>query len=765
MENTSGLIHENEHLSLKDFYKNFSSKCSEIRKHLGRPITYGEKVLFSHLCHWSDNVPKRGVDTLVFAPDRVAMQDATAQMAVLQFMTAGLDTVKVPTTIHCDHLIRAENGVEKDLPCALQENKEVYEFLKSAAARYGMGFWQAGAGIIHQVVLEQHAFPGGMMVGTDSHTPNAGGLGMLAIGVGGADAVDVMAGLPWGLLNPKIIGINLTGKLQGWSSAKDVILKIAGLLKVKGGTGCIIEYFGEGTKNISTTGKATITNMGAELGATASIFPYDELASTYLRKTERAVLASFADNCADELRADLEVEQNPEKYFDQVLEIDLSQIEPQWSGPHTPDLVRTKSEILNAIKSEGYPDEVSAALIGSCTDSSYEDLNRASKIAQQALDNGIKLKCPFFVSPGSDQVYATVKRDGILEPFLKLGAIILTNACGPCIGQWKRNDGSSGKLNTIVTSFNRNFRKRNDGNESTLNFIGSPESVTIAALSGRLSFDPNNECLKTADGNDFKFTPPQCGALPEGDFKIDRSGFTAGNLSVAERSKIQVKIDIASERLAKLDPFLAWKKSDFENLRLLVKAKGKCTTDHISQAGVWLKYRGHLPNISKNMLLGATNAFNGEIGKVKNVLTNEEHQSIPDVALYYKQHRQGWIIVGDENYGEGSSREHAAMEPRYLGCCAVIVKSFARIHETNLKKQGLLPLTFVNPADYDLIGEDDTFELSGTEEISVGSTLYLHGHNTKGEEYKIPLCHSLTQEQIGWFKAGSALNSIRKSEP
>jgi len=733
----------------RQFYRYYATKCVEMKQRYQRPMTFAEKVLLSHLTCLPFNFPKRGEETLIFQPDRVAMQDATAQMAVLQFMTTGLDSVKVPTTIHCDHLIKAEQGAKNDLLQAMHENKEIYDFLRSSAARYGMGFWQAGAGIIHQVVFEQFAFPAGMLVGTDSHTPNAGGMGMIAVGVGGADAVDVMAGLPWGLLYPKLIGVRLTGSLRGWASAKDVILKVAGLLKVKGGTAKVVEYFGSGLESLSATGRATIANMGAELGATASIFPYDSHTRDYLIKTARTEVAALADSVQSELQADAEVQAAPEMYFDQLLEINLDELQPQWVGPHTPDLLHNTSEMKKVIEEEGYPAQVSAALIGSCTNSSYEDISRASAVAKQAVELGLKFQCPFYLSPGSDQVYETVKNAGLLEPFEQLGAIVLCNACGPCIGQWKRL-GIEGK-NSIITSYNRNFRKRNDGNEETLNFIGSPELVTLTALAGNLDFNPNVDLI-----NGIKIEPPKVAALPEGDFKINRQGYTAVELDEKKRHGVEVILKVESERLARLEPFSAWNDSDFTDLRLLVKVKGKCTTDHISQAGQWLKYRGHLPNISRNMLLGAVNAFTSETGTTKNLFTGEI-KFIPEVASDYKQRGIGWFIVADENYGEGSSREHAAMEPRFLGCRFVIAKSFARIHETNLKKQGLLPLFFVNPDDYDLILADDVFYLTGLEQLSEDSSLYLCSKSCR-----IPLQHSLTMMQIAWFRAGSALNSVKK---
>ncbi len=745
---------------VKKFYAGLADKQAEARKRFARPLTLTEKIIFSHIANWPDVLPVRGKDTLNFLPDRVAMQDATAQMAVLQFMVTGLDTVKVPSTIHCDHLIRAQSGSESDLLRSIDENKEVFEFLRSAGERYGIGFWKPGSGIIHQVVLEQYAFPGGMMIGTDSHTPNAGGLGMVAIGIGGADAVDVMAGQPLGLLNPKVLGVHLTGKLSGWAAAKDVILKVAGELTVKGGTGFIVEYFGEGAESISCTGKATITNMGAELGATTSVFTYDKYMSDYLRLTERAEVADLADQLKDLLRADPEVYKDPAKYYDQVLEIDLSTLEPQWVGPHTPDLLRKASQMRAAVAENNYPDHPTSALIGSCTNSSYEDIGRAASIAVQALARGLKPKVPLLVTPGSDQVYQTIKRDGFMSTLESAGATVLSNACGPCIGQWKRSDIKEGEKNTIVTSYNRNFRARNDGNAETLAFIGSPEMVTAVAFSGSISFDPQRDSLKDAQGVEFKFLPPTGDQLPKNGFVLSKEGYTAP-LALEERLKLEVQIDPASDRLSRIEQFDAWNGQDYENLTLLLKAKGKCTTDHISAAGPWLKYRGHLANISNNMYIGATNAFTDETGKGQNVITGEKSLSFPEVAKQYKAKGQGWIVVGDENYGEGSSREHAAMEPRFLGCRAVIVKSFARIAETNLKKQGLLALTFVNPADYDKVTETARFDILGLKNLKPGSALTLRikdGSTT----HEVPLKHSLTDEQIEWFKAGSALNLFGK---
>lgn len=745
---------------VKKLYQQFDSKVAEARKRFGRPLTLAEKILFSHIANWPAELPVRGKTTLFFYPDRVAMQDATAQMALLQFMVTGWETAAVPSSVHCDHLIQARVGAEKDLLKAFDENKEVYDFLASASAKYGIGFWKAGAGIIHQVVLEQYAFPGGMMIGTDSHTPNAGGLGMIAIGVGGADAVDVMAGQSWGLLNPKLVGIHLKGKLNGWAAPKDVILKVAGILTVAGGTGKIVEYFGEGAESISCTGKATITNMGAELGATTSIFPYDDKMAAYLRQTNRADVAELADKHRALLTPDPEVIKDPSKYYDEVIEIDLSTLEPQWVGPHTPDLLRAASEMKKAVSEHDYPDNIKFALIGSCTNSSYEDIGRAASIAKQALDRGLKVQMPLMVTPGSDQVFKTIERDGFMKTFEQVGATVLANACGPCIGQWKRDDIKAGEKNTIVTSYNRNFKKRNDGNAETLCFIGSPELVTAVAFAGKLSFDPLKDSLTDANGNKFMFAQPQGEELPNKGYVFSREGFAAPP-EQAERVKIKVEIDSKSDRLAFLEPFPAWDGKDFEELVVLMKAKGKCTTDHISQAGPWLKYRGHLANISNNMFIGATNAFTGEIGKGTNILTGEKGIAYPEIAKSYKQRGQGWVAIGDENYGEGSSREHAAMSPRFLGCKAVIVRSFARIHETNLKAQGVLPLTFVDPAAYEEIREDDRLSVIGLTKLAPGSALSLRVRSVDGSVKEYAVKHTMTELQIKWFKAGSALNSLR----
>jgi aconitate hydratase len=698
------------------------------------------------------------------------MQDATAQMALLQFMQAGRPQVAVPTTVHCDHLIRAHTGADADMGVARTENREVYDFLQSVSAKYGIGFWKPGSGIIHQVVLENYAFPGGLMIGTDSHTPNAGGLGMIAAGVGGADAADVMAGLPWEVLQPKLIGVRLTGEMSGWVAPKDVILKVAGILTVKGGTNAIVEYFGPGARTISCTGKGTICNMGAELGATTSIFPYDAKMAAYLKATERGARAELAETNLDLLEADAEVEQNPHLYFDQLIEIDLSEMEPYVVGPHTPDLTRTISELVQAVQAEGYPDNISAALVGSCTNSSYEDIGRATSVAQQALDHGLKTATTFMITPGSEQVRLTTERDGYLGTLQEVGGKILANACGPCIGQWQRDDlvqiqptggaatDAQAARNSIITSFNRNFPRRNDGNASTLNFIASPEIVMAYGLAGRLSFNPLTDELRDADGNAFKLSPPpKAPELPERGFLRDVTDFV---MPAEDPSTVEVKVDPTSERLQLLAPFTPWDEQDMLDMPLLLKARGKCTTDHISPAGPWLRFRGHLDNISNNMFIGAINAFTGEAGKGKNQLTGEDHQPIPQIARAYKAAGLKWIVVGDENYGEGSSREHAAMSPRFLGAGAIIARSFARIHESNLKKQGVLPLTFANPADYDLIQEDDRVSLVELKDLAPGEAVMCRVRHADGSSDVIELRHTFNEEQIAWFQAGSALNLL-----
>ena len=741
----------------KNLYTKMPDVFAKARKKFGRGLTLSEKVLVSHADNFDTQVWERGKAMLALRPDRVAMQDATAQMAMLQFMQANKKTVAVPSTIHCDHLIRAEMGSEKDLLRAVDENKEVYNFLASAAKKYGIGFWKPGAGIIHQVVLENYAFPGGLIIGTDSHTPNGGGLGMLAIGVGGADAGEVMAGLPWEVLHPKLIGIRLTGKLSGWASPKDVILYLCGLLTVKGGTNKIVEYFGPGAETISATGKGTICNMGAELGATTSVFPFDQKMVAYLNITDRAGLANLAIANKALLVADPEVYQSPEKYYDQIVEVDLSKLEPHVVGPHTPDLARPISKMAAEAKEKGYPVELKAALIGSCTNSSYEDISRSAHIARQGLKVGLKAKTPFLVSPGSERIYNTMKRDGFLETFEKLGGTVLSNSCGPCIGQWKRADGVKGKADSIVSSFNRNFPGRNDGINETLSFLASPEIVTAYAISGNLAFDPVNQKIKGADGKEFKFEPPQGEELPTKGFAKGEEGFVA---PAASGEGLTVEVPPTSERLQLLQPFPRWDGKDFEKLPLLIKTKGKTTTDHISPAGPWLKFRGHLDKISDNMFLGANNAFFSEPGKGTDVLAGESGLTIAQIARRYKAKGIGSIVVGDENYGEGSSREHAAMSPRFLNVKVVLTKSFARIHETNLKKQGILALTFADPKDYEKIEQQDRISVTGLSTLAPGKPVRVTIHKTDGTALTIQANHSITEQQIAWFKAGSALNAL-----
>ncbi len=738
-------------------YASMPEKLAKARKKFGRALTLTEKILVSHADNFDTQVWERGKAMLALRPDRVAMQDATAQMAMLQFMQAGKKKVAVPSTIHCDHLIRAEVGSQKDLLRAMDENREVYNFLASAAKKYGIGFWRPGAGIIHQVVLENYAFPGGLMIGTDSHTPNAGGLGMLAIGVGGADAGEVMAGLPWEVLHPKLIGVRLTGKLNGWASTKDVILYICGLLTVKGGTNKILEYFGPGAETISCTGKGTITNMGAELGATTSVFPFDQKMVAYLNLTDRADIANLALANRELLTADPEVLQSPEKYFDQIVEIDLSKLEPHVVGPHTPDLARPISKMAAEAKEKGYPVELKAALIGSCTNSSYEDISRSAHIARQGLKAGLKAKTAFLVTPGSERIFHTMKRDGFMEAFEQMGATVLANACGPCIGQWKRADGVKGRADSIVSSFNRNFPGRNDGINETLSFLASPEIVTAYAFAGDLTFDPVRGTLKGADGKEFKFEPPQGEELPAKGFAKGEEGYVP---PAEDGEALTVDIPPNSERLQLLQPFPRWDGQDFIKLPLLIKTKGKTTTDHISPAGPWLKYRGHLDKISDNMFLGANNAFYPEAGKGTDVLTGESGLTIAQIARRYKAKGIGSVVVGDENYGEGSSREHAAMSPRYLNVRVVLAKSFARIHETNLKKQGILPLTFADPADYEKIEQNDRISVTGLKELAPGKPVQVTIHKPDGKEIAIQANHSMTEQQIGWFKAGSALNAL-----
>ncbi len=744
---------------IKDFYSNLDKKINEAHQLFNRPLTLTEKILYAHVSQSMKSVPVRQKTYVQLSPDRVAMQDATAQMALLQFISAGKDITAVPTTVHCDHLITAEIGAKDDLEKANITNGEVYDFLHSVSQKYGIGFWKPGSGIIHQVVLENYAFPGGLMIGTDSHTVNAGGMGMIAIGVGGADAVDVMAGMLWELSWPGVIGVKLTGKLNGWTSAKDVILKLAGILTVKGGTGKIVEYFGEGAKSISATGKATITNMGAEIGATTSIFPYDEKQRAYLEYTGRSKIIDSINSVKQHLVADAEVLESPEKYYDKVIEINLLELEPYIVGPFTPDLARPISQMAEDVEKNDYVDEISAGLIGSCTNSSYEDLERAANVAKQALDLGLKSKCEYLISPGSEQVRSTVDRDGQLDTLQEIGGTILANACGPCIGQWNRPAVRNGEKNSIVSSFNRNFARRNDGNPETYAFIASPEIVTALAIAGRLSFNPLTDTLKDKNGNDILLTPPFGAELPSEGFDKGESGFEAPR---EDMSEVEVKVNPKSERLQLLTPFNSWDGDDFNGLRVLLKAKGKCTTDHISPAGPWLRFRGHLDNISNNMFIGAINAFTGEIGKGTNVDTGEKGIDYNTIARDYKSKGIGWAVIGDQNYGEGSSREHAAMEPRFLGCLAVITKSFARIHETNLKKQGVLPLTFVTPDDYDLIRELDMLSIRGIKELAPDSNLKVIVNHEDGSVDEIDVKHTFSKLQIEWFKHGSALNMISR---
>ena len=720
-------------------------------------MTFAEKTLYAHAYDNLTHAYVRGNNYVNFSPDRVAMQDATAQMALLQFSTCGRNRVAVPSTVHCDHLIQAKVGAKEDLATAIDVNKEVYDFLSSISNKYGIGFWRAGAGIIHQVVLENYAFPGGMMIGTDSHTPNAGGLGMIAIGVGGADAVDVMAGLPWELKMPKLIGVKLTGKMSGWTSAKDIILKVAGILTVKGGTGAIVEYFGEGAESLSCTGKATICNMGAEIGATCSLFAYDDKMAEYLKGTSRADVAELADNVKEYLRSDSDVYSNPADYFDQLIEINLSELEPYVNGPFTPDLATPISDLAAAVKEHGWPDTVEVALIGSCTNSSYEDISRSAFIAKNAMSKGLKAKSEFTITPGSEMVRFTIGRDGMLDTFDQMGGVVLANACGPCIGQWARHVADPAKKNTIVTSFNRNFAKRNDGLSSTHAFVASPEIVTAFAIAGSLSFNPLKDSLKNERGEDVMLDEPQGFEMPPLGFDVEDAGYDA---PAADGSSVQVIVSPESSRLQLLEPFPAWEGTDLMGARLLIKAFGKCTTDHISMAGPWLKFRGHLDNISNNMLIGAINAFNMDVNKVKNQLTGE-YGEVPATARAYKAAGDASIVVGDENYGEGSSREHAAMEPRHLGVRAILVKSFARIHETNLKKQGMLAITFAEKADYDKIQEDDTMDILGLTTFAPGTplTVVLHHKDGSSDEFKVN--HTYNEQQIEWFRAGGALNVIR----
>jgi aconitate hydratase len=743
---------------IKKVYAELPDRIAAARIALGHPLTLTEKILYSHLSYGVEMKNyQRGKAYVDFSPDRVAMQDATAQMALLQFMQAGRPKVAVPTTVHCDHLITAVAGAQQDLQTALDKNKEVYDFLSSVSNKYGIGFWKPGAGIIHQVVLEQYAFPGGMMIGTDSHTVNAGGLGMIAIGVGGADACDVMAGFPWELKMPKLVGVKLTGKMNGWTSAKDVILKVAGVLTVKGGTDNILEYFGPGALTISCTGKGTICNMGAEIGATTSIFGYDEKMSNYLKGTGRADVAALADNISAHLTGDSEVYLNPEKYFDQVIEINLSELEPHINGPFTPDLAWPISKFAAAAKENNWPNQIEVALIGSCTNSSYEDITRAASVAKQATEQGLKARSEFTVTPGSEQVRYTVERDGYLEAFEEIGGVVLANACGPCIGQWARHRKNTEPKNTILTSYNRNFAKRNDGDPNTHAFVASPEIVTAMALAGVLSFNPLTDELVNEKGEKVKLKEPQGIEMPVKGFAVEDAGYQE---PAKDGSGVEVIVAPTSERLQLLEPFPAWEGIDLKGLKLLIKVKGKCTTDHISMAGPWLRYRGHLDNISNNLLIGAMNAFNEKTDSVKNQLTGQ-YDSVPKVQRAYKAAGIGSIVVGDENYGEGSSREHAAMEPRFLGVRAILVKSFARIHETNLKKQGMLALTFTDKNDYDKVREDDTIDILGLVSFTpnVPLTVVLHHANGTTDEFKVN--HTYNENQIEWFKAGAALNIIR----
>ncbi|KAJ0402080.1 hypothetical protein ATCC90586_000265 [Pythium insidiosum] len=733
-------------------YEKMEKNLHTVRKVLdNRPLTLAEKIIYGHLDDALQK-PVRGETYLKLRPDRVAMQDATAQMAVLQFISSGLPKTAVPTTIHCDHLITAEKGSNKDLNTANTVNKEVYDFLSSAGAKFGMGFWKPGSGIIHQIVLENYAFPGGLMIGTDSHTPNAGGLGMCAIGVGGADAVDVMAGMAWELKAPKVIGVKLTGKLSGWTSPKDVILKVADILTVKGGTGAIVEYFGEGVESISCTGMGTICNMGAEIGATCSTFPYTERMADYLHATQRSGIASAANDFRHNLRADEGAK------YDQIIEINLDELKPLVNGPFTPDLAHEAgADLLQASEKNGWPTKISAGLIGSCTNSSYEDLSRCAELVEQAASAGLKFQVPYFVTPGSEQVRATIERDGILDTFLQAGGTVLANACGPCIGQWNRTDMPMGEKNSIFTSYNRNFAKRNDGNPATHAFVTSPELVTVCSIAGTTTFDPSKDVIKTADGKEFKFDAPFGKELPPRGFDAGEETFQA---PPANAEGLKVNVDPKSERLALLEPFDKWSGKDLVDMQVLIKAKGKCTTDHISMAGPWLKYRGHLDNISNNLLIGAENAETGETNSVKNQFTGV-FDKVPNVARQYKAQGVSWVVIGDENYGEGSSREHAALEPRHLGGRAVIVKSFARIHETNLKKQGMLPLTFANPADYDKITGNDKIDIIGLNDFQPGKQLTVRVTPLSGAPFEIKVNHTFNEEQIEWFKAGSALNLMK----
>src|ERR1700759_1327591 len=743
---------------IKKLYGGLPAKVDAARKLVGTPLTLAEKILYAHLYETPRRAYERGKDYVDFAPDRVAMQDATAQMALLQFMTCGRDKVAVPSTVHCDHLIQAKVGATEDLATALDVNKEVYDFLASISNKYGIGFWRAGAGIIHQVVLENYAFPGGMMIGTDSHTPNAGGLGMIAIGVGGADAVDVMAGLAWELKMPKLIGIKLTGRLNGWTSPKDVILKVAGILTVKGGTGAIVEYFGDGADSLSATGKATICNMGAEIGATCSLFTYDEKMSAYLKATEREEVARLADKIKDCLRPDPEVYANPASFYDQLIEINLDELEPHVNGPFTPDLAWPISKFAEAVKNNKWPEKLEVALIGSCTNSSYEDISRSASVAKQAIEKNLETLAEFTITPGSELVRFTIEKDGFLNTFEKIGGVVVANACGPCIGQWARHIDDPNRKNSIITSFNRNFARRNDGLASTHAFVASPEIVTAFAIAGDLTFNPLKDKIKNKNGEYVRLDEPSGFELPPKGFSVDDPGYMP---PAEDGSKLKVIVKADSQRLQLLEPFKPWEGVDLKGLRLLIKAKGKCTTDHISMAGPWLKFRGHLDNISNNMLIGAVNYFNEKTDSVKNQRTGE-YGPVPATARSYKAAGVGSIVVGDENYGEGSSREHAAMEPRHLGVRAILVRSFARIHETNLKKQGMLALTFANKEDYDKIQEDDMIDIIGLTDFTPGKPLIVVLHHKDGSTDHVTVNHTYNEPQIEWFKAGGALNVIRK---
>ena len=743
---------------IRKLYEAMPERLAKARRKFGRPLTLTEKILVAHADNFDAQQWDRGKANLRLRVDRVSMQDVTGQMAILQFMHSGKKGVAVPSTLHCDHLIRAESGAPEDMKRAITENNEVYNFLRSAAKKYGIGFWKPGSGIIHQVVLENYAFPGGLMIGADSHTPNGGGLGMLAIGVGGADCGEVMAGLAWEVLHPKLIGVRLTGKLSGWTSAKDVITSLCGRLTVKGGTNKIIEYFGPGAESISATGKGTICNMGAELGATTSVFPFDDRMAAYLEVTDRADIAKLARQYREHLVADPEVHAAPEKFFDELVEIDLSALEPHIVGPHSPDRARSVSKLAAEVKANGWPANMKAALIGSCTNSSYEDMRRAAHIAMQGLKAGLKAKVPFLVTPGSDRIFQTIKRDGIMDTFQKMGGTVLANACGPCIGQWKRSDVGKNEANSIVSSYNRNFPGRNDGSAATLSFLTSPEIVTALAFAGTLEFDPVNGTLTAPDGKQFRFTPPEGEELPKAGFAKGLEGYEA---PAEDGDKVQVEVSPTSERLQLLEQFPAWDGQDFTDLVVLLKTKGKTTTDHISPAGPWLRFRGHIDRISDNMFLGVTNAFSPEAGKGTDILSGESGLTISQIARRYKAKGVGSIVIGDDNYGEGSSREHAAMSPRYLGVKVVLVRSFARIHETNLKKQGILPLTFADPKDYDLLEQNDRVSVTGLAALAPGKPVTVTVSKPDGRALSFKANHNLTAEQVGWFKAGSALNALK----